>query len=176
MPNITRREAVRVLAATTVASLGAPSILRGRFDLFGRQGATYSARSVRLVEETLVVDMLNQFRFPDFADRPPKSQKWLTSTGSFAAKDWETYRTSGIRVFGLGHGVGSYDDAVRYFADWNGFLAQYDQWFMRVDDVRDIERLSGSDRVGVFLTFQTSDHFRTAQDVDTFFGLGRSEE
>jgi len=173
MTAISRRESIRVLAGAGASLFGAPAILKGRFELFGRQSPAYSARAVRLVEETLVVDMLNQFRFPDFADRPPKSQKWLSSTGSFAAKDWETYRTSGIRVFGLGHGVGSYDDAVRYFADWNGFLAQYDQWFMRVDDVRDIERLSGSDRVGVFLTFQTSDHFRTAQDVDTFFGLGQ---
>ena len=173
MTAISRRESIRVLAGAGASLFGAPAILKGRFELFGRQSPAYSARAVRLVEETLVVDMLNQFRFPDFADRPPKSQKWLSSTGSFAENDWETYRTSGIRVFGLGHGVGTYDEAVRYFADWNGFLAQYDQWFMRVDDVRDIDRLGGSGRVGVFLTFQTSDHFRSVQDVDTFYGLGQ---
>jgi membrane dipeptidase len=173
MPNISRREAVGVLAATAVASLGAPSILRGRFDLFGRQGATYSARSVRLVEENLVVDMLNQFRFPDFAERPPKSQKWIVSAGSFGEADWETYRSSGIDVFGLGHSAGSFDDAVRWFADWNGFLAQYDQWLMRIDNVQDFDRLPRAGRVGVFLTFQNSDHFRGPQDVDTFYALGQ---
>ena len=88
MPNISRREAIRVIAATTVASLGAPSILRGRFELFGRQGSPYSARSVRLVEESLVVDMLNQFRFPDFAERPPKTVKPL----SFVSKKPEPSR------------------------------------------------------------------------------------
>ena len=169
----TRREAIRILATSGAALLGAPSILKGRFELFGRQAPAYSARAVRLVEDTLVVDMLNQFRFPDFSERPPKSQKWLGSVGSFVEKDWETYRTSGIDVFGLGHGVGTYEEAVRYFADWNGFLAQYDQWFMRVDDVRDLDRLAGSGRIGILLTFQGSDHFRSPQDVDTFFGLGQ---
>jgi membrane dipeptidase len=170
---ITRRESLRVLASAGTALLAAPAILRGRFQLFGRQGAAYSARAVRLVEETVVIDMLNQFRFPDFSEKPPRSQKWMATAGSFAERDWETYRSSGIDVFGLGHGVGSYEEAIRYFADWNGFLAQYDQWFMRVDDVRDLDRLPRSGRVGVFLTFQNSDHFRHPQDVDTFFALGQ---
>lgn len=173
MSSLDRRGALRVLASTTAAIFGAPAVLRGRFSLFGQQGTAYSARAIRLVEETIVIDMLNQFRFADFAERPPRSQKWMASTGSFAEKDWEVYRTSGIKVFGLGHGAGSYDDAVRWFADWNGFLAQYDQWFMRVDDVRDMDRLAGSERVGVLLTFQGSDHFRSVQDVDTFFALGQ---
>jgi membrane dipeptidase len=173
MTAIDRRAALRVLISTAATVVGAPAVLRGRFQLFGRQGATYSARAVRLVEETVVIDMLNQFRFPDFAEKPPRSQKWMASVGSFGETDWETYRTSGIKVFGLGHAAGSYEDGVRWFADWNGFLAQYDQWFTRVDDVRDMDRLAGSGRVGVLLTFQGSDHFRSVQDVDTFFALGQ---
>ena len=173
MPSMTRRDALGALAKTGVALFGAPAILRGRFELFGQQGATYSARAVRLVEETVVIDMLNQFRFPDFAEKPPRSQKWMNRVGSFAEQDWEVYRSSGIDVFALGHGAGSYEEAVKYFADWNGFLAQYDQWFMRIDDMRDVERLAGSGRVGVLLTFQGSDHFRNAPDVDTFYALGQ---
>src|SRR5688500_20390155 len=118
MPNITRREAVRVLAATTVASLGAPSILRGRFDLFGRQGATYSARSVRLVEESLVVDMLNQFRFPDFAERPPKSQKWMLSAGSCGEGQWGKYRSSDIDVLWINRYAGSLVEALHWIVEW----------------------------------------------------------
>lgn len=173
MRAITRRDAVRTLVAAGATTIVAPSILRGRFQLFGRQGPAYSARAVRLVEDNLVIDMLNQFRFPDFAERPPKSQKWMTATGSFVESDWETYRSSGIDVFALGSGPGDYQDAIRFFADWNGFIAQYDQWFMRVDDVRDLDRLPRSGRVGIFLTFQNSDHFRSAQDVDTFYSLGQ---
>ena len=173
MPSMNRRDALGAIAKTGIALFGAPAVLRGRFQLFGQQGATYSARAVRLVEETVVIDMLNQFRFPDFAEKPPRSQKWMNRVGSFAEQDWEVYRSSGIDVFALGHGAGSYEEAVKYFADWNGFLAQYDQWFMRIDDMRDIERLAGSGRVGVLLTFQGSDHFRNAPDVDTFYALGQ---
>ena len=72
---ITRRRALGVIASTTASILGAPAILRGSFQLFGRQGSLYSARAIRLVEETIVIDMLNQFRFPDFAEKPPSSQK-----------------------------------------------------------------------------------------------------
>ncbi len=173
MRNVSRRLAVRAIAASGVSLITAPAILRGRYHLFGAQVPAYSARAVRLVEGTLVIDMLNQFRFPDFAERPPRSQKWLASAGTFGEPDWETYRSSGTDVFGLGWSVASFEDGVRFLAEWNGFLAQYDQWFMRVDDVRDMDRLAGSGRVGVLMTFQSSDHFRTPQDVDTFHGLGQ---
>ncbi|HEX9564638.1 MAG TPA: membrane dipeptidase [Gemmatimonadaceae bacterium] len=173
MSSISRRDAVRGLAAGAAAMLGAPSVLSGRFQLFGRQGPSYSARAIHLLETSTVIDLLNQFRFPDFAETPPLSRKWMLSAGSFTEPDWELYRTSGIDVFGLGHGATSYDDGIRFFADWNGFLAQYDQWFIRIDDGRDIERQRGSGRVGVLLTFQNSDHFRTASDVETFFALGQ---
>ncbi len=168
-----RRDALRGLALGTIGLLGAPAILKRRFHLFGIQGTTYSARTIRLMSETTVVDLLNQFRFPDFAEKPPRSDKWMNQAGSFSPEDWETYRSSGIDVFGLGHSAGTYEGAIKWFADWNGFLAQYDQWFMRVDDVQDIDRLRGNDRVGVLLTFQNSDHFRSTRDVDTFFALGQ---
>lgn len=170
---ITRRSAIRVIATTTAAIVGAPTVLRGRFTLFGQQGGPYSARAIRLVEETVVIDMLNQFRFPDFAEKPPSAQKWLNTANSFVEKDWETYRTSGIDVFALGQSAPNYEEGIRFFADWNSFISQYDQWFMRIDDVRDLDRLAGSGRVGILLTFQGSDHFRSAQDVDTFFVLGQ---
>lgn len=173
MSSISRREALRGFAAAGATLVGAPAILRGRFNLFGQQSPTYSARAIRLVQETTVIDMLNQFRFADFAERPPKSQRWMNSPGSFVESDWEIYRSSGIDVFGLGHGAGSYDEAIRYFADWNGFIAQYDQWFMRIDDVRDLGRVQSSNRVGIILTFQGSDHFRSVQDVNTFYALGQ---
>ena len=67
MPALDRRGALRVMASATATILGAPAVLRGRFQLFGQQGTTYSARAIKLVEETVVIDMLNQFRFPDFA-------------------------------------------------------------------------------------------------------------
>lgn len=165
---VSRRRAIVTLAAAALA----PAVLRGRFRLFA-QAPEYSARAVRLMEETTVVDLLNQFRFADYADTPPKSVRWLTQPGSLSADEARVYLTSGIDVFALGHGAGDYAQAVRYFADWNGFLAAYSDWFTRIDDATDFERARTAKKVGVMLTFQDATHFRTPDDVEVFFGLGQ---
>lgn len=166
--SVTRREAVRHLAA----AVAAPAILRGRFPLFD-QGTAYSARAIRLVQEAVVVDLLNQFRFADFSEKPPRSQLWLNTPRSMTAADFEAYRTSGQTVFALGHGASDHATAIRYFADWNGFLAGYPDWFIRIDDAGDFEAAKKSGKVGIMLTFQNSDHFRNTDDVNTFFALGQ---
>ncbi len=166
----TRRAALKALGLAAVA---APAILRSRYVLFAQPTQEYSARAVRLVEETTVVDMLDQFRFEDFSEKPPRSTRWLTVPGSFTAPDFETYRTSGIRVFALGTGAGDYAEAMRLFARWNGFLAGYADWMARVDHAADFERVRQSRKVGVMLTFQDSVHFRTPPDVEEFYGLGQ---
>ena len=167
---IGRRESVRRLAALAV---GAPIFLTGRYRLFPDVDREYSARAIRLVEETAVVDMLDQFRFADYAERPPASERWLRVPRSFTRDDYETYRTSGIRVFALGHGAGSYEAGMRFFAEWNAFIAAYDEWFLRIDDTTDFERARQAGKIGIMLTLQSSDHFRTPDDVDTFFALGQ---
>src|SRR6185369_6473860 len=103
MTSMTRREAIRAVA---VGLAGAPAVLRGRYQLFAQTNAQYSARAVRLVESSIVVDLLNQFQFPDFADRPPKIEQWLTQPGAFTPADAERYRQSGITSFSLGAGAG----------------------------------------------------------------------
>ena len=117
--------------------------------------------------------MLDQFRFPDFAERPPRSERWLHVPRSFTRDDFEAYRTSGIRVFALGALARDFDEAVRFFADMNGFIAGYDSWLARIDHVDDFARVRREGKVGLMLTLQTSDHFRTPDDVDVFFGLGQ---
>ena len=169
-----RRDVVRSLALGAAAIAGAPAILRGRFRLFAESPAEYSARAIRLVGDTVVVDLLNQFRFDDFRENPVKSRLWLQSPGSFTRADFETYRSSGIRVFALGAGSTSYQSALKWAADWNGFIAGYSDWFLRVDDVSDFPRLArDKNRVGVMLTMQNADHFRSVDDVNAFFALGQ---
>jgi membrane dipeptidase len=165
-----RRDALHALATATLAT---PAVLRGRYRVFSGSAEDYSARAIKLVEDSMVVDMLNQFRFADYADKPPKSERFLRMPRSFTRDEFEMYRTSGIRALALGHGASSYDGAMRWFADWNGFLAAYDEYLLRIDDTSDFERARRSNRLGVMLTFQNSDHLRTVDDVDTFFGLGQ---
>ncbi len=167
---VSRRAAVQHMAACLIA---APAILRGRYRLGPGIGPTYSARAIRLVQEAVVVDLLNQFRFADFADTPPKSTLWLTKPHAMTAADFETYRTSGYSVVALGQGPPDYATGIRFFADWNGFIAEYPDWLMRVDDASDFAAAKRSGKLGIMMTFQNSDHFRTTADVETFFGLGQ---
>ena len=169
MSVVTRREALRALAA----GLAAPAVLRGRYALFAQSNAQYSARAVRLVESSIVVDLLNQFQFPDFAVKPPKIEQWLSQPGTFTAEDAARYQGSGITSFSLGANAGIYEDAVHFHARWNGFLAGYSDWFTRVDDTADFARAKAQQKIGVMLTFQDSTHFRSLEDVRTFFGLGQ---
>jgi membrane dipeptidase len=177
MPNSISPAAVdrrTILAALGAGLFGAPSVLRGRFRLFAGSQATYSDRAVKLVRESLTIDMLNQFRFPDFADKPPLIERWLRQPGSFTPEHFALYRDSGLKVFGLGHGAPDYQAGIRFFADWNGFLAGYGDRLVRIDDPSDFDRVMRTPgTVGVMLTFQGSDHFRTADDVETFWGLGQ---
>src|SRR4029077_15110353 len=171
--NVSRREVLASLATGALAIAGAPAILRGRYRLFAESSVEYSARAVRLVERTVVIDMLNQFRFADFAEHPPKSELWLRTPRSFTEADFQQTRTSGVRVFALGAGEPNYEAGIRYFADWNGFIAGYTDWFTRIESAGDFERLKKSNKVGIMLTFQNDDHFRTADDVSTFHSLGQ---
>jgi len=169
MSGMTRREALRLVATGAAA----PAILRGRFTLFAQSNAQYSARAVRLVESTVVVDLLNQFQFPDYAVKPPKIEQWLSTPGTFTAEDFARYRSSGITVFCLGDGARDYAAGLEFFARWNGFIAGYSDWLTRIDKASDFARAKAQNRVGVMLTLQDSTHFRTPEDVATFFGLGQ---
>jgi membrane dipeptidase len=156
------------------ALVGASAVLRGRFQLFAQSKAEYSARAIQLVAETTVVDLLNQFRFPDYSEKPAdKLEYWLTKPGSFTASDAATYQSSGINVFALGEGASDYQDGLRFFAKWNGFLAAYSDLLLRIDDARDFARVRTDKKIGIMLTMQESSHFRGPDDVDEFFALGQ---
>jgi membrane dipeptidase len=186
MSRMTRREALRAVAMGAVA----PAVLRGHYALpaalpaaipvaqpfraaVEQSNAQYSVRAVHLVESNVVVDLLNQFQFEDFSVKPPKIDQWLTRPGTFTAEDAARYRSSGISCFCLGHSARNYEDGLEFYAKWNGFIAGYSDWLTRVDDVSDFERAKTQNKIGIMLTFQDSTHFRSPDDVVTFFGLGQ---
>jgi membrane dipeptidase len=167
---VSRRAAIGLIGAGLA---GAPALLRGHWQLFPPSQQAYSERAMRLMRENLVVDLLNQFRFADYAEKPPRSDRWLHEPGSLSATDADLYLGSGMTALALGDGARDYDDAIRFFADWNGFLAGYADWFMRVDDAGDFARAKQSKKLGIMLTFQNSNHFRRPDDVTQFWGLGQ---
>lgn len=170
-----RRDLLRAATGASLAALGAPAILRGRYQLFADAPTDYSARTIGLIRENPVVDMLCQFAFSDFREdeTPPRAVRWLQNPRSFSAEDFARFRASGVTALALGHGASSYEGGVQWAAQWNGFIASRGEWFRRVDTVDDLRRTAADGRVGIILTTQDAGHFRNANDVDTFYRLGQ---
>jgi len=161
------------LSRRALLSGAAAGVLSNRFRLFAQSPSEYSARAIGLIEACPVVDLLNQFLFPDFAEKPPKIERWLNAPEAFTSKDAEAYFSSGINVFCLGDGASDYESGLRFFAQWNGFIAAHPDLMLRITSAADVERAHRTRRIGVMLTFQDSTHFRAPRDVDEFFVLGQ---
>ena len=168
---LTRREAIRRAAVAGVGALVAPMFNRGRYRLFANSPAEYSARAIDLVKRSTVIDMLSVLTL-DF----PKQARWFADPESFTAADLQPYKDSGINVIHPAVGLGgpqAYELALKFFAEWNGFIANHGDLFMRIDSRADLERVKQSGKIGFLLGLQNSDHFRRLDDVDFFRGLGQ---
>lgn len=168
---ITRREALKRAAFAGAGALAAPMFNRGRYRVFAASPTEYSARAIDLVKRATVIDMLSVLTL-DFN----KQARWFADPESFTAADLQPFRDSGINVFypaiGLG-GPQAYEETLKFFASWNGFIADQDDHFMRVDSAADLDRVKTSGKIGILLGLQNSDQFRTPADVDFFRGLGQ---
>lgn len=169
-----RRRFLHTAGAATATTLGAPAVLRGRYRVFAQSQATYSERTIRLMRESPVVDMLCQFAFPDLREEgTPRARQWLRNPGSFTAADFERMKGSGVKSIALGTGASSYEGGVKLWADWNGFIASRSEWFTRVDDPADVASTRPDGKIGIILSTQGADHFRSVADVETFYQLGQ---
>jgi membrane dipeptidase len=151
-----------------LAMAAAPFVNRGRYRLFADQAATYSARAIDLVGGSTVIDMLAPFKLG--------STTWLTRPETFTAEHLQRFRDSGIDVFHIATGVGgadAYMNVLRFLAGWNGFLAHHHASLMRVDTPAALDGVRSAGKVGVMLGIQNAQHFRNADDVDFFYGLGQ---
>lgn len=169
-----RRTLLRAFVAATAGALASPAILRGRYRVFAQSAAEYSARTIKLVRESPVVDMLCQFAFPDYREEgTPRAEQWLRDPRTFMEADYIRFRDSGVKVLALGRGADTYEGGLRFMADWNGFIAARSEWFHRADEISDLRTVRTDGRIGIMITTQNSDHFRTVADVETFYQLGQ---
>jgi len=152
-------------------AIAAPFFNRNRYALFAQSSQEYSERAIRLVRESLVIDMLNQFLYR--ADMQPKLREWFTKPGAFTQADFERFRDSGINAASFGTAAEDYESGIRLFADWNSFIAAYPDRLLRISTAGDFQRAKTSGRYGILFGFQNSTHFRKPEDVDTFYGLGQ---
>jgi len=149
----------------------APLINRGRYRIFACSPVEYSARTIELVKRSTVIDMLSPLTL-NF----PKMAKWFADPETFTAADFQPFKDSGINIFHIGVGLGgpeAYLETLKFFAAWNGFIADRSEYFMRVDSAGDLDRVKSSGKIGILLGLQNSDQFRGPADVDFFRGLGQ---
>jgi membrane dipeptidase len=168
---ITRRDLLKNAALASAAVIAAPMLNRGRFRLFANSPTEYSVRAIDLIGRSTVIDMLSVLTL-DFN----KEAKWFKDPESFQTPDLQPYTESGINVFHQAVGMGgpnAYENALQYFARWNGFIANDDDHFMRIDSTSDLKRVKKSGKIGIMLGLQNSEHFRRPDDVDFFRGLGQ---
>jgi membrane dipeptidase len=174
-----RRSALQAGLAVAGAALlrpeslaAAPAVLRRRYMLFPGSDRDYSERAIRLVRESTVLDLLGLLSIG--AD----NARWLNDPDTFTAEDVALFRKSGINAFHIASGLGgvgsdAYTNVLRHVAAWNGFIANHDETFMRVDSAADLERLNASGKIGIIIGIQNSDHFLRLDDIDTFRSLGQ---
>ena len=160
----------RQVLAAAAALVAAPFINRSRYRLFA-QSPEYSARAVKLVEESLVIDMLDQFLYRK--DQQPTLRAWLAKPGAFTEADFARFKNSGINAINFGDGADTFEQGIRLFAEWNSFIAAYPDWLLRIGRGADFEKAKSSGRYGILFGLQNAAHFRRPEDVDTFYGLGQ---
>ncbi|HSF15269.1 MAG TPA: membrane dipeptidase [Vicinamibacteria bacterium] len=169
-----RREILKLGGGALSGAVLAPMVQRGRFLLFGGtpQEQEFSARALKLVQESTVIDMLAPLSIGS-----ERRSEWLRQPESFTEAELRLYRDSGIDLFHDTTGDTSGDDAfagaLQWAAQWNGFLAHHSEWFLRITTPGHLRGLNGSGKIGFLLGLQNSDHFRTLDDIDLFFGLGQ---
>src|SRR6188472_3725159 len=92
--SISRRDTVRAADAAGVATIAAPMINLGRYNLFGQNAPQYSARAINLMQRSLVIDMLSVFTL-NF----PNQDKWQANPETWTEAEFKTFIDSGINVF-----------------------------------------------------------------------------
>jgi membrane dipeptidase len=165
---ISRRTLLKGAAGAAGAALLAPMVNRGRYLLFAQVATEYSARAVRLVTESLVIDMLSPLTINSEIQDP-----WVRSAENFTEEDHRAFVESGIDVFHIAVGMGGFESALQFVSFHNGLMAGRDEFFMRIDSATDFERVRESDKIGILLGIQNSSHFRRPDDVNLFHALGQ---
>jgi len=144
---------------------------RGRFCLFAQSDSAYSARTLDLVRNSTVIDMLGLLTL-NFT----KFSSWAAQPEAFGPSDFQTLKDSGITIFhpSVGYTMGDvYSSSLHYITSLNTFIHEHNDQFLRVCGPADLARAKASGKIGIVVGQQNSDHFRTVDDVDRFYALGQ---
>lgn len=161
----------RSFLSGAAASIAAPLINRGRFCLYAQGETSYSARTLDLVRDSTVIDMLGLLTL-DFN----KFSSWSAQPQTFRTADLEKLKRSGTTVFhpSVGYTSGDvYSSSLQYITSLNAFILEHKGEFLRVDGAADLEAAKKGGKIGIVVGQQNSEHFRTVDDVDAFYAMGQ---
>jgi len=155
-----RRDVLKAAAAV----LAAPMLNLGSHRVFAGTDRAYSTRVVDLVRRSIVIDMLAPLTLVLTPER---------AASTLSAADVAMFKGSGINAFHHSAGIGAYADVMEFMATWYGFLARNSDLFTLVSQVGDIEQTKAKGKIAVILGQQDADHFRTPEDVKSFYLMGQ---
>jgi membrane dipeptidase len=153
-----------LLGAGAVGLAAFPMLNIGRYGLGRAQGrTTYSARTMALVERSLVIDML----FVPRIDFTPAGH-----SRPYSDRELADFRASGINAMHNAAGVFSKSEGLAFLAAQQGLAGRHPELFRLVDQVADLDTAKAEGRIAAIMGFQNAVPFETEADVALFHGLG----
>ena len=128
-------------------------------------------RVLGLVGRSTVIDMLGLLTL-DWG----RLRSWQRDPAAFGDADFRRLLASGVNVFHPAVDPNSSEPhaaAIQWAADWNELLRNQARYLLAVLGVADLDRVRAEKRIGILIGFQSSDHFRTVEDVPLFYSLGQ---
>jgi membrane dipeptidase len=162
-----RRSVLKSALAVSATTFGFPMLNLGSFQALATSPTKYPARAMKLVEQSLVIDMLAVLVI-DF--RPEAFARTLTE------QEEAMFRTCGITGFHHSIGTGgpqAVEETLSFLAAWQGFVGRHAHLFSLVGRTTDLDRAKAQGKVGVIMGLQNSEHFRKPEDVKRFYQLGQ---
>ncbi len=156
----------RLLKSAIAAAITLPMINFGRYDVLAATPRKYSAKAIKLVERSLVIDMLAPLKL-DFTP----AAFTLPMTEQRAAM----FRDSGITGFHNAIGIGgprAYENVLTFMAGWQGFAGRNSDLFSLVGRAEDLDHAKAQRKIAVIMGIQNAAHFRQVEDVKAFYQLG----
>lgn len=171
-PVSTRRAFLK--SAGAAAAFAAPMLNFGRFRVFAASKRTYSARTIDLVNRSLVIDMLSIISpFADMMTAAFSKNPKLADNFPITDEQIAKVRSTGINIYHPAVGLGGYAEALAFVARLNGYAAQRPDVFKRIDRVADLDGVKKVGKIGYIVGIQNSEHFESVDHVNEFYFLGQ---
>lgn len=175
-----RRTFVKNIGLTIAGASLAPSLIacktkdKRTAEINFKELNVYSEKAKRLVKEATSIDMLGTYgNWTQQRKGMSLEEYWSKIPNSFSQEDYDFVKSCGINVFGWGSMLPSYESMLQFIATQNGIIASNPNYFERIDTKEKLKNIDQQEKIGMLITNQNSNHFRTLDDVNLFYDLGQ---